>query len=1285
MKTTLKFCRGALLSLVLPVLLPSLTLLGANAHADDTELFFGNTTVNQAPPLLMFTLDWRANLGANFCTDVKSAACLAKIGNQEIYDALGLGAQDATTKLYTDASLGSISLFDTFRAVFSLVFQADVMDGMAVGLMMNHENGCSGSQTVGCSNGGYILRGFEIFDATDSNGAKAELLNIMANIPTAGGADAHPYQGKELFFEFYRYLTGQNVLRGKEGWDDFNSATGGNPSGTPDRNLDFEFGKTLAGNGPSATCSFGSSPTGSTRACEDYATQGNYDLDTDSNVAKGGPRISSAVTWDPNIMVDPASGTPTVAVPTSYIDPYDASLDWSCSKTFTINMMFQVSQQEDSLDTELGVAIASGTGDGGLNLTSRTITFPGVIAALNGLDHASSVVGENIDGVQNVKSYFFVDQVNTTTNGYAQAGGTTAAIDALGDPQALLAALLESLSQINDDSSSFTSVTVPVNAENRTSALNNLFLALFRVDSQGKALWAGNVKRVELLKDVDGNVLGVVDALNQAAFNPLNGKLNDDALSIWADPAAEDVVAFDATKDEVSGRDGNSVTRGGAGHKIPGFKVAPGGQGNVGVANSDGLRQLYLGPDTFNPLSNTGNALVALDADDGNPLLADAAIQTLLTVRNADTTVNTTFVEDVLTDAGIAVASPLSSETTGVQDTAAEDATQVLLKWVRGVDVFDWDADTLRDDVRPWLWGDVLHSRPLSINYGALGSHGIYNQDVRLIFGSNDGMLHYVRNTAASSPAEPTPPAPALALNTQTVSPFGEETWAFMPRQMLSLVPNLLNRTNNVGADGHPYGVDGEPVLFSIDNDDDGIIERTLGNADTCAPGTDNCDKAYVYFGLRRGGTSYFALDVSFPDALPRLLWRLDENTTGFSELAMSFSTPRVGWVQYERDTINEFAGEAVPTPVVIFGGGYYGGWNAAHTARIGKDDLTNTADDLKGNAIFMVHARTGQLIWKAHGGASTVGVSNTEFTHVDMDHSIAAPVTPMDSDGDRLIDRLYVGDTHGQVWRVDLPKYNDTNTDPTYRTQFREDYWTVTKFADLSGSGATDLRFFHSLGVVQASDSIGSHDIVAGGTGDRAHPQSEGVANTGVDVVKQNWFFALKDRNTVTGSPGTTVFQYSNISAAGYIPDITSTCLNASDAGCQPAGAVNGYRLKLEENGEKNLSPPLISAGFVTFTTYLPEGTVDEASCVPLGRSRIYQVQLKNGAPAPFLHPDAVEGSYTETDRWIDGYEGIDGGVVAVSPSVGINSSGTTFTIGSQKPTRYYWRERNIDTIRKP
>ena len=41
------------------------------------------------------------------------------------------------------------------------------------------------------------------------------------------------------------------------------------------------------------------------------------------------------------------------------------------------------------------------------------------------------------------------------------------------------------------------------------------------------------------------------------------------------------------------------------------------------------------------------------------------------------------------------------------------------------------------------------------------------------------------------------------------------------------------------------------------------------------------------------------------------------------------------------------------------------------------------------------------------------------------MDHSIAADIAVLDSNGDGYADRLYVGDLGGQVWRFDITNGN--------------------------------------------------------------------------------------------------------------------------------------------------------------------------------------------------------------------------------------------------------------------
>jgi Tfp pilus tip-associated adhesin PilY1 len=147
---------------------------------------------------------------------------------------------------------------------------------------------------------------------------------------------------------------------------------------------------------------------------------------------------------------------------------------------------------------------------------------------------------------------------------------------------------------------------------------------------------------------------------------------------------------------------------------------------------------------------------------------------------------------------------------------------------------------------------------------------------------------------------------------------------------------------------------------------------------------------------------------------------------------------------------------------------------------------------------------------------------------------------------------------------------------------------------------------------------------------------------------------------------------------------DVTDDCFNGSaGGGCDAADLENGWRLALEETGEKNLSEPFIGGNGIIFTTYLPQGTgPDDAQCVPLGASRLYQVSLETGAPLRFLR-SVVGDTFRKTDRWINLYSGIDGGVVAVSPDFWITSTGKSGKNPPQKPVRFYWRESGVDAVK--
>ena len=97
-----------------------------------------------------------------------------------------------------------------------------------------------------------------------------------------------------------------------------------------------------------------------------------------------------------------------------------------------------------------------------------------------------------------------------------------------------------------------------------------------------------------------------------------------------------------------------------------------------------------------------------------------------------------------------------------------------------------------------------------------------------------------------------------------------DESWAFIPYPLLK---NQMTLRENDSVNSHVYGLDGNPVSYIVDNNNDGLI-------------TSSGDKAWVYIGQRQGGRSYYGLNVTNPDS-PTIKWIITGGTTtGFDRLA---------------------------------------------------------------------------------------------------------------------------------------------------------------------------------------------------------------------------------------------------------------------------------------------------------------------------------------------------------------------------------------------------------------
>ncbi len=1018
----------------------------------------------------MFVLDWRPNLTSTMCNAGSVATVAADCG----YDATFV----STYLLPADTT---ITYFELLRGVLRQAMAP--LDGVKIGFMINHDDNCTGGTTsgptkTGCSNGAYVMQGFKSINASDSNGNKAAFHTMLDGIPDPQGSASHKFQGKELYFELFRYLTGQGIYNGHLGWKDYDNNTSSD-------NLD----------------------------------------------GSGGPETPdySALAWDTSI----ESGG------TRYITPLSSSM--TCSKIFVINIMFQVSQQEDDSDD----AITETKANEGMNsivLSGSSNNFDTVVNWMFNNDLADGSITmtkdaagatENIDipGLQNVISYFLVNSPNNTTNGYASAGGTGNAIELGSDPAEMADTITNIFNQILSVSTTFVSASVPVNVFNRSEFLDDVYIALFEAEENGFPKWIGNLKKLKLQYDGTGTLF-IGDANSNPAF-AADGRINFNALTYWTDPGGADVVAFDSSEGEITGFDGRSVNRGGAGQQVTGIL-----SGIVGTSNSDtNARQVFTEPASYtNGLPS--NALLELDA----------------TVTNASDLWDDMNAAGVNSSAAIvnntnwSVAADYSSASSTEKTTALN-----MLKWARGIDVMDEDLDASTTDNRPWLMSDPIHSRPLTINYGDTGAgFDVNNQDVRIIITGNDGFVHMVQNTNAAA------------------AESGVENWTFIPRYGLRLLNRLM--TNTAGSPVHPYGVDGAPVAYTYDSNNDGNLIAADG------------DKVYLYFGMRRGGRNYYAMDISDPDT-PKMLWSISNNDADFSEMGLTFSKPQLIKLNYDSNILK---------PALIFGGGY-------DTNKDTRSSSTGT-DDSMGNAIYIIDAETGALIWKANQGVLSAGT--TSFQHPDLFDSIPSDITAVDTDGDNAIDRFYVGDTGGTIWRGDI----NTNA---------RNSWKLQKFADVGRHYNTnkrnDRRFFHAIDIVQTRDQTGPYDAIIIGSGDRPNPLDSSVgANT-----PENWFYMFKDRKVLSGANLSGIYNQSSVA------DLSNNCIQEFGLTCTSTQLTKlesyGWKIELEQSiGEKALSRPITLNGVIYFTTYLPPGSSPSTTCGPdEGSGLTYALNLQNATAA--------------------------------------------------------------------
>ena len=462
----------------------------------------------------------------------------------------------------------------------------------------------------------------------------------------------------------------------------------------------------------------------------------------------------------------------------------------------------------------------------------------------------------------------------------------------------------------------------------------------------------------------------------------------------------------------------------------------------------------------------------------------------------------------------------------GLTGAAGEPSIVEMISWMRGQDLRDENIDGSTSDTR-YAMGDPLHSQPAAIVYGGSPE----SPDVVVFTGTNDGYLHAVDGNT------------------------GRELWSFVPSELLKDMNRLFfDPTSNF----KHYGIDGNIVPVMMDVDGDGEIEPGDG------------DFVYILFGLRRGGSSYYALDVTRKSS-PSLLW-----VKQYPEFGQSWSTPVVSRINIAHGGLND------NQAVVILGGGY----DPVHDTRSHP-----TSPDAQGAGIHFLDLVSGERLW--HVGGSD---SDGDLKLASMTRAIPTQIRVIDMSGDGRADRMYAADLGGQVWRFDISN-----------GQAPANLVAGGVIAQLGAEGlgspgdADTRRFYNSPDVAIFNDPLQGRRFISVsiGSGYRAHP---------LDEVAADKFYSIRDPDVFNQLSQNEYNSYDIVTEAD-LEDVAGrvrVVLDSSD---------RGWMFTLPAS-QKVIADSVTFADTVFFVAFSPEENTANPCQPSAGRNFLYEVSIVNGDP---------------------------------------------------------------------
>jgi type IV pilus assembly protein PilY1 len=710
-------------------------------------------------------------------------------------------------------------------------------------------------------------------------------------------------------------------------------------------------------------------------------------------------------------------------------------------------------------------------------------------------------------------------------------------------------------SEIQSKNSVFAAVSLPVSVNTQGTYLNQVFVGMFRPDRDANPRWPGNLKQYKL-----GLVSGEVRLLdadgNSAISSSNSGFIAECARSYWT----------------------------------PGLSSPDNYWTNIGKANCTSYSAYSNTPDgNYVEKGAQGYKLRSLAPSSRNMKTCSTASCTALTDFN---TSNTSVITKTL-----------------LGNSGMSDATQTdLINWQRGLNNKNDEFRPGDANMRPSVHGDVVHSRPVALNFGGDTTS---TRKVVVFYGANDGVLRAVNGNRDGESSIGGISA-------------GNEIWSFVPPEYYSLINRQRENLPTVsfpstGANAKPYGVDGPITAY-----------QALSGSTTTA--------AYVYATLRRGGRAVYAFDfTSMGDTTPNptLKWKIgcpnQGNDTGCTGAPGHTADPFSGIGQtWSPPTITKASGYlSGNTPILLMGGGY----DTCEDTDTGSSN-NNCSSSSKGHYIYVIDGNSGELLKTFDTGEN---------------RGIIGGITVVPDSSTGMIRYAYAADLGGNIYRICGTSGSGNACSAIGATA--PSNWTMKKIGSFGCSTPSSCnpnrKFMFAPDVVE--DTASGLFYILAGTGDREKPLTTNVAATNVT----NYFVMLKDSpSDATWLSAENSTCGANVMCLGSLYHIDS---NATPADTDLA-AKKGWYLDLRDN-EQVVTSAITVSNVVTFSTHIPQ-VYDASSCSSgLGTASVYNINYKNAASA---RNNNLDGSR---------YETIAGGGLPPSPVAGkvILDDGSTvpFLIG--------------------